>query len=139
MSSLGNFGRTLRLIRELKGLGQAELARRAGVGKGQLSKYETGKELPKLDSLVRLLDQLGVTLFSFFYTLHIIDERASSLNEAGAPNLVHLPGLEPLSEILRKGVHEIIGKVIDLYTNLHADLILRSAGMPEEKAPHDGG
>jgi transcriptional regulator with XRE-family HTH domain len=74
-----NLGRTLGLLRELRGKSQARVAREAGIGKSQLSKYENGKELPKLDSLEKVLNALGVGHFEFFYTLYLVDERASEL------------------------------------------------------------
>ena len=48
-------GLCLRTFRELSGKSQASVAREAGIGKSQLSKYENGKELPKLDSLGKVL------------------------------------------------------------------------------------
>lgn len=74
-----NLGRTLGLLRELRGKSQARVAREAGIGKSQLSKYENGKELPKLDSLEKVLNALGVGHFEFFYTLYLVDERAAGL------------------------------------------------------------
>lgn len=74
MDMFENLGATLRLTRELRGRSQADVARKAGVGKSQLSKYENGKELPRLDSLSRILAELEVSAFAFFYTLHLIDE-----------------------------------------------------------------
>jgi len=82
-----NLGRTLGLLRELRGKSQARVAREAGIGKSQLSKYENGKELPKLDSLEKVLNALGVGHFEFFYTLYLVDERAAGLARADA-----LPG-----------------------------------------------
>jgi transcriptional regulator with XRE-family HTH domain len=77
-----NLGRTLGLLRELRGKSQARVAREAGIGKSQLSKYENGKELPKLDSLEKVLNALGVGHFEFFYTLYLVDERAAELARA---------------------------------------------------------
>jgi len=77
-----NLGPTLVNLRERVGQSQAALARAAGVGKSQLSKYENSKELPKLDSLERLLVALGVGYFEFFRALNIIDR-----NEPRAPPL----------------------------------------------------
>ncbi|HET7177292.1 MAG TPA: helix-turn-helix domain-containing protein [Solirubrobacterales bacterium] len=77
-----NLGRTLGLLRELRGKSQARVAREAGIGKSQLSKYENGKELPKLDSLEKVLNALGVGHFEFFYTLYLVDERAAGLARA---------------------------------------------------------
>jgi len=78
-----NLGRTLGLLRELRGKSQANVAREAGIGKSQLSKYENGKELPKLDSLEKVLTALEVGYFEFFYTLHIVDRRAADLEREG--------------------------------------------------------
>ena len=74
-----NLGRTLSLLRELRGKSQARVAREAGIGKSQLSKYENGKELPKLDSLEKVLSALKVGYFEFFYTLYLVDRRAADL------------------------------------------------------------
>jgi len=69
-----NLGKALTRFRKLRGVSQAAIARRAGIGKSQLSKYESGKELPKLDSLEKLLDALGVGYFEFFRILALIDQ-----------------------------------------------------------------
>ena len=45
-----NLGRALYLIRDLRGKSQAEVAREAGIGKSQLSKYEGGREFPGVQS-----------------------------------------------------------------------------------------
>ena len=79
MGMFSNLGRTLSLLRELRGKSQARVAREAGIGKSQLSKYENGKELPKLDSLEKVLGALKVGYFEFFYTLYLVDRRASDL------------------------------------------------------------
>ena len=79
MGMFVNLGRTLSLLRELRGKSQAQVAREAGIGKSQLSKYENGKELPKLDSLEKVLGVLEVGHFEFFYTLYLVDRRAADL------------------------------------------------------------
>jgi transcriptional regulator with XRE-family HTH domain len=88
MAMFANLGRTLSLLRELRGKSQARVAREAGIGKSQLSKYENGKELPKLDSLEKVLNALKVGYFEFFYTLYLVDRRAADLarpEEEGEP------------------------------------------------------
>ncbi|MEO6195186.1 MAG: helix-turn-helix transcriptional regulator [Thermoanaerobaculia bacterium] len=84
MAMFVNLGRTLSLLRELRGKSQARVAREAGIGKSQLSKYENGKELPKLDSLEKVLNALKVGYFEFFYTLYLVDRRAADLAATGA-------------------------------------------------------
>src|SRR5947199_3798830 len=96
MAMFINLGRTLSLLRELRGKSQARVAREAGIGKSQLSKYENGKELPKLDSLEKVLIALRVGYFEFFYTLHLVDRRASELERAGNGDGAEPPHAEPL-------------------------------------------
>jgi transcriptional regulator with XRE-family HTH domain len=55
-------------------LSAAEVARRAGVGKSQLSKYETGKEVPKLSSLQRVVDIYGLDLAGLFLLVRTLDQ-----------------------------------------------------------------
>ena len=82
MGMFANLGRTLSLLRELRGKSQSRVAREARIGKSQLSKYENGKELPKLDSLEKILRVLKVDMFEFFYTLYLVDGRAAALAQA---------------------------------------------------------
>jgi len=51
-------GPALRLLRERKGMRQKELADRAGIMKGMASSYETGRQYPSLETLVRILETL---------------------------------------------------------------------------------
>lgn len=67
-----HLGPALRLLREQEGLSQTRLAREAGMSKSQLSKYETGKELPKLDSLARILRALDVQPLWLFYIAGVL-------------------------------------------------------------------
>lgn len=60
-------GPAIRLLREERGLSSARLAVLSSTGKSQLCKYENGKELPKLESLARLLDALDVEPLILFY------------------------------------------------------------------------
>lgn len=63
----------LKLLREMKGLSQLEAARAAGIGKSQLSKYENScKELPKLESLAKVLAVLDFQPLTFFYVVHLL-------------------------------------------------------------------
>lgn len=71
---LEELGPALALLRSRKDLTQAEVARRGGLGKSQVSKYEASKEVPTLASLVRLLRVLGVGMAEFWYTVHVLKE-----------------------------------------------------------------
>lgn len=52
----------LRTARRSAGLGQRQLARRAGLSPGALSRYESGRALPSLTTLDRLLSHCGKDL-----------------------------------------------------------------------------
>jgi transcriptional regulator with XRE-family HTH domain len=75
-------GTALQVFRGRAGLSAAELARKARVGKSQLSKYENGKESPKMETLARLLDALHVEPLWFFHLMHQLsrEQPVESLN-----------------------------------------------------------
>ena len=118
MEMFANLGRTLSLLRELRGKSQAKLARDAGIGKSQLSKYENGRELPKFDSLEKVLNALEVGQFEFFYTLHLVNGRAAALTHErsdgevlpiGLPSAVGLPLLsEPTDEAFIRVFNDLL-------------------------------
>jgi transcriptional regulator with XRE-family HTH domain len=108
---------TLRFLRELKELSQKELAERARVGKSQLSKYENGRELPKLDSLERILNELGADFELFAATLAFGDRYAALLKARRLPlrSSSRLPVLP--------GVGSWLGKAIDSVSSARDDLV----------------
>lgn len=55
------FRERVRLAREMRGLSQAELAKRAGLQDSAISHFETGTRKPSFDNLRRLADALDVT------------------------------------------------------------------------------
>ncbi len=65
-------GPALTAFRRKAGFSIADVAGRAKVGRSQLSKYENGKELPRFESLARILDALGTEPLSFFYLVHAL-------------------------------------------------------------------
>ncbi len=52
----------VRVLREWRGLTQAELARRAGLHRVQVHDIETGKSRGSVDTLMAIADALGVAL-----------------------------------------------------------------------------
>lgn len=59
-------GARLKAVRELNGLSQRELARRAGVTNSNISLIEQGQVSPSVTSLARLLDAVPISLSQFF-------------------------------------------------------------------------
>ncbi len=122
-----NVGNTLTLIRQLRGKSQACIARDARIGKSQLSKYENGKELPRLDSLEKVLGALDIGVCDFFYTLSLVDERASALNSSDRPGAWMLPPKEGGS-LLRAETEEAFSRlliqVLDLHRRVFEEVVL---------------
>src|SRR5216684_5359702 len=56
------FASNLQALREMRGLTQAQLGRRAGMAAASISHFETGQRMPSLESLVKLADALDVSL-----------------------------------------------------------------------------
>ncbi|HKI03919.1 MAG TPA: helix-turn-helix transcriptional regulator [Thermoanaerobaculia bacterium] len=153
MVMFANLGRTLSLLRELRGKSQARIAREAGIGKSQLSKYENGKELPKLDSLEKVLNALKVGYFEFFYTLYLVDRRAADLEaadleqkgEAAAAGLSKEPLYMPpllngntlLAETTDQAFSQVFTDLLLLYRRVFEQMVLAGAPAPpdEVKAP----
>ena len=61
MTEIHTFGPALRAAREHLELSQSELARRAGMRPGDVSRFERGVREPRLSTLVRLARGTGVT------------------------------------------------------------------------------
>lgn len=61
-----DIGGRLRALREMQGLSQRELARRAGVSNATVSLIEQNRASPSIGSLKRVLDGLPLSLTEFF-------------------------------------------------------------------------
>ena len=145
MGMFVNLGRTLSLLRELRGKSQASVAREAGIGKSQLSKYENGKELPKLDSLEKVLKALEVGHFEFFYTLYLVDQRSAGLGRAGEPDRsgapspdepLYLPSLvlqgsALLSDATDKAFARVFTDILLLYRSVFEQVVLAGVDRPD--------
>jgi transcriptional regulator with XRE-family HTH domain len=64
-------GATLRYLREQQELAQYMLADLAGITKGMLSAYETGRQFPSLLTLFKLLAALGLSWQEFGRALQV--------------------------------------------------------------------
>lgn len=149
MAMFSNLGRTLSLLRELRGKSQARVAREAGIGKSQLSKYENGKELPKLDSLEKVLIALKVGYFEFFYTLYLVDRRASDLegDEAAASSAtvpdapLYLPPLDGntlLSQSTDQAFSQVFTDLLLLYRRIFEQMVLTGVSRMEQMEEAEG-
>lgn len=63
---LATFGATVRRLRESRGMTQAELAERVGLGRTSMTNLERGNQNPPLSLLPRLARGLGVAMRELF-------------------------------------------------------------------------
>jgi transcriptional regulator with XRE-family HTH domain len=68
-----NIGKALAILRQERGLSQEQLAKRCRIGRSQVSKYEAGKELMRLDTLEKVLRVLNVEADQLFGLMASLD------------------------------------------------------------------
>ena len=92
----------LREFRELKGLQQTELARRAGVSREVVGKIERGETSPTLETLSRLCQVLRVPLAEFFTPKSGNEEKDAVerlCNYLSTKKLEHIQFVEKLAKL----------------------------------------
>jgi transcriptional regulator with XRE-family HTH domain len=96
-------GGAIRLVREQQGISLANVARLSRTSRSQLSKYETGKELPKLESLARVLDALDLEPLTIFYWATRLERGVSHVDirhEMLHAEMRHDAGSQPFQALL---------------------------------------
>lgn len=63
---LTNLGKTIRQLREQKGLSQDSLSTRTGLARSYITHIESGKKIPTISTLLSISDCLGVEIREFF-------------------------------------------------------------------------
>jgi len=123
MDMFRNLGPALRLMREERGLSQSTLAKAAGIGKSQLSKYESGRERPKLDSLEKLLTVLSIRVADFFAVVSLIDRELARIDGTASPG-----GDEPVavSGLLPDIVQKALVQIHQDLSNLQSALVVEA-------------
>ncbi len=88
-------GRAVRWLRERQGKKQYLVADTAGVTKGMLSAYETGRQKPSLETLEKLLTALGCDLHDLHNAIQIVSERPEGIRRSTYGALGSLGAFEP--------------------------------------------
>lgn len=115
MSIFQNLGRALRWLRDQRGKKQYEVAQAAGITKGMLCAYETGKQRPSLDTLDKLLAALGCGLIELHEALALVNGRYAPapgsgkypIGGTGEGELADAAAAAPLGEMVR-GFHTLV-------------------------------
>ena len=82
MDLFENLGKALRWLRDCQGKKQYEVAESAGITKGMLCAYETGKQRPSLETLDKILRALGSDLPALHDALALVSGRYGRVSAA---------------------------------------------------------
>jgi transcriptional regulator with XRE-family HTH domain len=82
-STLNGLGQALRWLRDRQGKKQYQVADAAGITKGMLSAYETGRQRPSLETLEKVLQTLGCDLNDLHNAIQIINGRPEKMKRRG--------------------------------------------------------
>lgn len=82
-STLNGLGQALRWLRDRQGKKQYQVADAAGITKGMLSAYETGRQRPSLETLEKVLETLGCDLNDLHNAIQIINGRPEKMKRRG--------------------------------------------------------
>jgi transcriptional regulator with XRE-family HTH domain len=80
---LNGLGQALRWLRDRQGKKQYQVADAAGITKGMLSAYETGRQRPSLETLEKILGTLGCDLNDLHNAIQIINGRPEKMKRRG--------------------------------------------------------
>lgn len=91
-----NFGDILKHFREGRGLSQAELSRRMGKDRAPISMYESGRRIPKLETMAQFADALKVNRLVFLldkdYGKYFMQQRKlRNISESDVANFIDVP------------------------------------------------
>jgi transcriptional regulator with XRE-family HTH domain len=78
-SAFSRLGEALRWLRDRRGLNQAEVAAKASVTASSLSRYESGRALPSLSRLQRLLNALDADVLQLGLALRVCQGMGKTL------------------------------------------------------------
>ena len=108
--SLNGLGQALRWLRDRQGKKQYQVADTAGITKGMLSAYETGRQRPSLETLEKILDTLGCDLNDLHNAIQIINGRPEKMKRRGEGMEEDQPAPRQESGGGRSEVQRILGR-----------------------------
>lgn len=100
-------GETLRRLRKEKGKTLERLGEEAGLGRGQLSRIENGRQEATLGTLAKILASQGVTRREFFRRYDLVEAEALANERAAVPE----SGEAGLAGRWPEEIQEVLGKV----------------------------
>jgi transcriptional regulator with XRE-family HTH domain len=113
-------GQALRWLRERQTRKQYQVADLAGITKGMLSAYETGRQRPSLETLDKLLDTLGCDLNDLHNAIQIVNGRPEAIRKFAAgpdqPYPFRRPGSAAPDEVAEApdaaALYQVLGRAV---------------------------
>jgi transcriptional regulator with XRE-family HTH domain len=146
-SVLDGLGQALRWLRDRLGKKQYQVAEAAGITKGMLSAYETGRQRPSLETLDKLLGTLGCNLHDLHNAVEIVNGRPAlgrppvlpsdgsvmRWRERGFPDLYSVLGhSDPLPPDLERAFGQLLDGFHQLVRYMHATIMDLPRPLPGE-------
>jgi transcriptional regulator with XRE-family HTH domain len=124
-----NIGKALAQLRQQRGLSQAQVADRSGIGRPQLSRYESGKELMKLDTLEKILRTLTIEHDDFFRFLRSLDDSDNPPQVRVGDRVDDRMLADAFQNLHRAvdGLRQVVERAVDPYTRFMAFQNLHTA------------
>ena len=107
---LNGLGQALRWLRDRQNKKQYQVADAAGITKGMLSAYETGRQRPSLETLEKILDTLGCDLNDLHNAIQIINGRPEKMKRRGEGGEEEEGSPAPAFEGGRTDLQRILGR-----------------------------
>lgn len=107
MDTFDLVGETLRRLRKERGKTLEQLGAEAGLGRGQLSRIENGKQEATLGTLAKILRSQGMTRREFFRRYELVEAEALAIERVKAPK----PDETALASRWPEEIQEVLGKV----------------------------
>ena len=107
MDQFALVGETLRRLRKEKGKTLEQLGEEAGLGRGQLSRIENGRQEATLGTLAKILGSQGVTRREFFRRYDLVEAEALANERATVPETHEAS----LASRWPEEIQEVLGKV----------------------------
>jgi transcriptional regulator with XRE-family HTH domain len=114
----GLVGETLRRLRKERRMTLAQLGRKAGLGRGQLSRIENGHQEATLSTLAKILASQGVTRREFFRRYDLVETEKVQVDLAAGTVAESYPA--PAGATLPGEIRETLGRVESIVAGLFA-------------------
>lgn len=145
MATIEEVGKVIHVLRVIHSLSQGDLAEVSGVRNSSISNYERGKAIPKLETLQKLAEGMGLPLSAVQETQEFIHRmrsqmRGASVGDAtsfhlgeGAAGRVDAAALRTEMEQVANDAGRLVSRLVRLVLQLLATEALETVPEPDDE------